>query len=225
MPRPSSTPPSPRVRTRSIPDTAFYPSARSCRSCAQLRASFSSGRRRIRSSRSATSCGRVPKPRQPTCRSCRVVRPVRLAEAQILAKLITAPLLVKAVGGGGGRGLKRIERLEDLPELFDLAAAEAGAAFGDARIYLERYIDRGRHVEVQVLGDGEGRVIQLGRARLLRAAPLPEAHRGDAGSGAVTGAAQFTAASRRALRATPALSRRRNGRIHRGHTARDLLFS
>ncbi len=84
------------------------------------------------------------------------------AEAQILARRITVPLLVKAVGGGGGRGLKLVERIEDLPELLDLAAAEAGAAFGDARIYLEHYIDRARHVEVQVLGDGEGRVIQLG---------------------------------------------------------------
>jgi acetyl-CoA carboxylase biotin carboxylase subunit len=84
------------------------------------------------------------------------------AEAQMLARKIVAPLLIKAVGGGGGRGLKLVERLEDLPELLDLAAAEAGAAFGDARVYLERYIDRGRHVEVQVLGDGEGRVIQLG---------------------------------------------------------------
>src|SRR6266404_782056 len=52
------------------------------------------------------------------------------AEARILARKIAAPLLVKAVGGGGGRGLKRVERLEDLPELLDLAAAEAGAAFG-----------------------------------------------------------------------------------------------
>ncbi len=84
------------------------------------------------------------------------------AEAQILARKIAAPLLVKAVGGGGGRGLKLVERIEDLPELLDMAAAEAGAAFGDARVYLEHYIDRGRHVEVQVLGDGEGRVIQLG---------------------------------------------------------------
>src|SRR5258707_5184116 len=84
------------------------------------------------------------------------------AEAQLLAQKIAAPLLVKAVGGGGGRGLKRVERIEDLPELLDVAAAEAGAAFGDARIYLEHYIDRGRHIEVQVLGDGEGRVIQLG---------------------------------------------------------------
>jgi acetyl-CoA carboxylase biotin carboxylase subunit len=84
------------------------------------------------------------------------------AEAEVLARKIAAPLLIKAVGGGGGRGLKRVERIEDLPELLDLAAAEAGAAFGDARIYLEHYIERGRHVEVQVLGDGEGRVIQLG---------------------------------------------------------------
>src|SRR5258708_4957213 len=84
------------------------------------------------------------------------------AEAQLLAQKIAARLLVKAVGGGGGRGLKRVERIEDLPELLDVAAAEAGAAFGDARIYLEHYIDRGRHIEVQVLGDGEGRVIQLG---------------------------------------------------------------
>src|SRR6185437_1043444 len=84
------------------------------------------------------------------------------AEAELLAGNLAAPLLIKAVGGGGGRGLKLVERLEDLPQLLDLAAAEAGAAFGDARIYLERYIERGRHVEVQILGDGAGRVIQLG---------------------------------------------------------------
>jgi acetyl-CoA carboxylase biotin carboxylase subunit len=84
------------------------------------------------------------------------------AEAELLARKIAVPLLVKAVGGGGGRGLKRVDRIEDLPALLDMAAAEAGAAFGDARIYLEHYVDRGRHVEVQVLGDGAGRVIQLG---------------------------------------------------------------
>jgi acetyl-CoA carboxylase biotin carboxylase subunit len=84
------------------------------------------------------------------------------AEAEALARKISMPLLVKAVGGGGGRGLKLVERLEDLPKMLDLAAAEAGAAFGDARVYLEHYIGCGRHVEVQVLGDGKGRVIQLG---------------------------------------------------------------
>jgi acetyl-CoA carboxylase biotin carboxylase subunit len=85
-----------------------------------------------------------------------------LIEAERLARSIGAPLLVKAVGGGGGRGLKLVERLEDLPALLDLAAAEAGAAFGDARVYLEHYVARGRHVEVQVLGDGAGEVIHLG---------------------------------------------------------------
>ena len=83
-------------------------------------------------------------------------------EATAAARAIGAPLLVKAVGGGGGRGMKRVDRLEDLAATLELAAAEAGAAFGDARVYLERYIASGRHVEVQVLGDGNGRVIHLG---------------------------------------------------------------
>jgi acetyl-CoA carboxylase biotin carboxylase subunit len=83
-------------------------------------------------------------------------------EALKLARSIGAPLLVKAVGGGGGRGMKLVQRLEDLPAAMELASAEAGAAFGDARVYLERFVASGRHVEVQVLGDGAGRVIHLG---------------------------------------------------------------
>ena len=85
-----------------------------------------------------------------------------MEEAVAAARTLGAPLLVKAVGGGGGRGMKRVDRLEDLPAAMELAAAEAGAAFGDARVYLERFIASGRHVEVQVLGDGKGRVIHLG---------------------------------------------------------------
>jgi len=85
-----------------------------------------------------------------------------LKAAQSLAARLGAPLLIKAVGGGGGRGMKRVDQLEDLPAAMDMAAAEAGAAFGDARVYLERYVARGRHVEVQVLGDGAGSVIHLG---------------------------------------------------------------
>ncbi len=88
---------------------------------------------------------------------------VESVEAAVaLARQLGAPLLVKAVGGGGGRGMKRVERLEDLPHAMELASSEAGAAFGDARVYLERFVTRGRHVEVQVLGDGAGRVIHLG---------------------------------------------------------------
>src|SRR6185295_2258603 len=83
-------------------------------------------------------------------------------EAVAAAQKIGVPLLVKAVGGGGGRGMKLVERLNDLPAALELAGAEAGAAFGDARVYLERFISSGRHVEVQVLGDGKGHVIHLG---------------------------------------------------------------
>jgi acetyl-CoA carboxylase biotin carboxylase subunit len=85
-----------------------------------------------------------------------------VGEAMMLGREIGPPLLLKAVGGGGGRGMKRVDRLEDLPDAMKLAAAEAGAAFGDARIYLERFVARGRHVEVQILGDGKGRVVHLG---------------------------------------------------------------
>ncbi|MFL6599850.1 MAG: acetyl/propionyl/methylcrotonyl-CoA carboxylase subunit alpha [Steroidobacteraceae bacterium] len=99
-----------------------------------------------------------------------------------LARHIGTPILVKAVGGGGGRGMKLIDRLEDLPHAIELAAAEAGAAFGDARVYLERFVTHGRHVEVQVLGDGHGGVIHLGERdcsvqrryqKLLEESPAP----------------------------------------------------
>jgi len=83
-------------------------------------------------------------------------------DARRLGQEIGAPLLVKAVGGGGGRGMKLVEDLADLAATMDMASAEAGAAFGDARVYLERYVERGRHIEVQVLGDGAGNVVHLG---------------------------------------------------------------
>jgi acetyl-CoA carboxylase biotin carboxylase subunit len=82
--------------------------------------------------------------------------------ARELAGRIGLPLLVKAAGGGGGRGMKLVERAQDLEAALELAAAEAGAAFGDARVYLERFASRARHVEVQLLGDGTGNVVHLG---------------------------------------------------------------
>lgn len=103
-------------------------------------------------------------------------------EAMSLARRVGFPLLVKAVGGGGGRGMKRVERAEDLAHAMQLAESEAGAAFGDARLYIERFVTRGRHVEVQVLGDGLGRVIHLGERdcsvqrryqKLLEETPAP----------------------------------------------------
>jgi acetyl-CoA carboxylase biotin carboxylase subunit len=105
------------------------------------------------------------------------------AEAQALAEQIGAPLLVKAVGGGGGRGMKLVEDLADLPATLDMASAEAGAAFGDARVYLERYVAQGRHIEVQLLGDGNGKVVHLGERdcsvqrryqKLIEETPAPD---------------------------------------------------
>jgi acetyl-CoA carboxylase, biotin carboxylase subunit len=83
------------------------------------------------------------------------------AAAADLAAAIGWPILVKAVSGGGGRGLRPVHEPALLAETVAVAMAEAGAAFGDARVYLERYVLPGRHVEVQLLGDGH-QVIHLG---------------------------------------------------------------
>jgi acetyl-CoA carboxylase, biotin carboxylase subunit len=91
------------------------------------------------------------------------------------------PLLLKAVSGGGGRGMKRVNGPQELDSQIDLAMAEAQAAFGDPRIYVERYIARGRHVEVQVLGDGTAAIhlgtrdcsIQRRFQKLVEEAPAP----------------------------------------------------
>jgi acetyl-CoA carboxylase biotin carboxylase subunit len=76
-------------------------------------------------------------------------------EAAQLADEVGFPLLIKAVAGGGGRGMKRVDRAEDLPAQLDLAISEAAASFGDGRVYIERLVAAGRHVEVQILSDGE----------------------------------------------------------------------
>jgi acetyl-CoA carboxylase biotin carboxylase subunit len=76
------------------------------------------------------------------------------AEALALAEQLGWPVLVKAAGGGGGRGMRLATGPAALEVALQTAAAEAGTAFGDARLYLERYVTAGRHVEVQILGDG-----------------------------------------------------------------------
>jgi acetyl-CoA carboxylase, biotin carboxylase subunit len=83
------------------------------------------------------------------------------SQAQRLAEAIGYPLLVKAVGGGGGRGMKRVGDSSALAETVTLATAEADAAFADSRVYLERFVSRCRHIEVQLLGDGDN-IIHLG---------------------------------------------------------------
>jgi acetyl-CoA/propionyl-CoA carboxylase, biotin carboxylase, biotin carboxyl carrier protein len=72
------------------------------------------------------------------------------------------PLLVKAVAGGGGKGMRVVRALDELPEALAAARREAGAAFGDDRMLLERYIERPRHVEIQLIADSHGNVLHLG---------------------------------------------------------------
>ncbi|MGI8534460.1 MAG: biotin carboxylase N-terminal domain-containing protein, partial [Candidatus Limnocylindrales bacterium] len=72
------------------------------------------------------------------------------------------PLLVKASAGGGGRGMRRVDDSKDFPAAVASAAREGKAAFGDGTIYLERYIEQARHVEVQLLGDSAGSIVALG---------------------------------------------------------------
>lgn len=108
-----------------------------------------------------------------------------LRQAETLADEVGWPVLVKAVGGGGGRGLKQVYDPSKLAESIELARAEASAAFDDARVYLERFVESGRHVEVQLLGDGAD-VIQLGDRdcsiqrryqKLVEEAPAPNVPR------------------------------------------------
>ena len=72
------------------------------------------------------------------------------------------PVLIKAAAGGGGRGMRVVDNPLLLADALESAAAEAQAAFGDDSLYLERFVRRGRHVEVQVVGDADGRVVHVG---------------------------------------------------------------
>jgi acetyl-CoA carboxylase biotin carboxylase subunit len=83
-------------------------------------------------------------------------------EAVEWSRTIGFPLIVKASAGGGGRGMRVIRNEQELPGLFLQAQAEAQAAFGNGDLYLERFIERPRHIEFQVLGDAHGKVVSLG---------------------------------------------------------------
>ena len=95
------------------------------------------------------------------------------------------PLLVKASAGGGGRGMRLVDDADALPAAVEAARRESGAAFGDATVYAERFVRRGRHVEVQVIGDAAGTVLhaferecslQRRHQKILEESPSPGAH-------------------------------------------------
>ena len=82
-------------------------------------------------------------------------------EALRIAGKIGLPLIIKAAFGGGGRGMRVVHKSTDLPRLLDEAQAEAGSAFGNPAVFLEKYIPRAKHIEVQILGDQHRNVIHL----------------------------------------------------------------
>src|SRR5712691_7729276 len=89
-------------------------------------------------------------------------RPVsRLDQARKAASNIGFPLIIKAAFGGGGRGMRVVESPADLASRFDEASREAAAAFGNGAVFLERFIRRPRHIEVQILGDKHGNIVHL----------------------------------------------------------------
>ncbi len=98
------------------------------------------------------------------------------------AEEIGFPLLIKAAAGGGGRGMRRVDDSADLPTAVAAAARESEQAFGDGSVYLERLVEGGRHIEVQLLGDSDGQVVALGERdcstqrrhqKLVEEAPAP----------------------------------------------------
>ncbi len=84
------------------------------------------------------------------------------AEALEIAEAIGYPVIVKAAAGGGGRGMKVAANPEELSDALSTARIEAKSAFGDDAVYLEKYLAKPRHIEFQVLGDGQGHAIHLG---------------------------------------------------------------
>jgi acetyl-CoA carboxylase biotin carboxylase subunit len=84
------------------------------------------------------------------------------AEAAKIASDIGFPILIKAAAGGGGRGMKVVRAAAELSAALATARSEAKAAFGDDAVYIEKYLERPRHIEIQVLGDGKGDAIHLG---------------------------------------------------------------
>ncbi len=106
-------------------------------------------------------------------------------DALDIAKRIGFPLLVKAVAGGGGKGMRVVDGPRGLASALEASRREVAAAFGDDRLYLERYLPNPRHVEVQVFGDGRGNALHFGERdcsiqrrhqKLIEEAPAPALH-------------------------------------------------
>ena len=107
---------------------------------------------------------------------------LRDEELLAMAASIGFPLLIKATAGGGGKGMREVENIEDMPALLNAARREAESSFGDGNVYLEKLVEGARHIEIQILADGQDNVIHLGERecsiqrrhqKLLEESPSP----------------------------------------------------
>lgn len=122
------------------------------------------------------------------------------AEAKKLAAEIGLPVIIKATAGGGGRGMRIVRDLDEIEKSFTMASTEAESAFGNGGVYIEKYLEEPRHIEIQLLGDKFGNVIHLGERdcsvqrrhqKLIEESPSPVVDavlREKIGSAAVRGA-------------------------------------
>jgi pyruvate carboxylase len=84
-----------------------------------------------------------------------------LQDAMLFAKEHGYPIIIKGVSGGGGRGMRIVRSQDELQEALDRARSEARSSFGNAKVYLERYLEQPKHIEVQILGDSHGNIVHL----------------------------------------------------------------
>lgn len=123
-----------------------------------------------------------------------------VADAKKIAQEIGMPVIIKATAGGGGRGMRIVRSLDEFEKAFNTASSEAESAFGNGGVYIEKYLEQPRHIEIQLLGDKYGNVIHLGERdcsvqrrhqKLIEESPSPavdEELREKIGGAAVRGA-------------------------------------
>ena len=178
-------------------------------------ASSSSARRSRQSSAWARRAKRVGSWRRPACRCC----PATTTKTSPTPRCSRPrsgcgfPLLIKPTAGGGGKGMRIVRAAAQFAEALASARREAAKAFGDDRVLLERFVEKGRHVEIQVFADCARQRRAPVRARLLAAAPSPEGHRGSAGTRAHRSDARGHGRRGRRRGACRRLSRRRHRRV------------